>query len=87
MLRPEQRRHIDVRILEHHIDDVAEPMIDRGGIADEPDALAAEASGVEQTCGAERDWHGGIIAHQDSALRASWARSPVRLARADSLRS
>ena len=61
MLRTEERAHVDSRVGEHQIDDVAEAVIDRGRIADQTNAFAVEFAGFKKTGGAERDVHGGIM--------------------------
>jgi hypothetical protein len=57
VLRPEQRRHLDRRIVERGVHDVPKTMIDGGRIAHETDPLAAKPSGVEKASGAECDRH------------------------------
>ena len=42
MLRPEQRRDVQVAVGEGDVDDVMEAVIDGGGIADQTDALAVQ---------------------------------------------
>ena len=51
----------DLKIREGEIDDVVQVMIDRGGIADQADALAVEGAGIEESRRSENDWHARII--------------------------
>ena len=48
MLRAEERGDVNVRIGKHEVDDVVEVMIDRGGVADQADALAPQRAGGEK---------------------------------------
>jgi hypothetical protein len=50
-----------VAVGEEQIDDVTEAVIDRCGIADEADALAAQFAGFEQAGGAEGHVHVRIM--------------------------
>jgi methylated-DNA-[protein]-cysteine S-methyltransferase len=69
-LRAEQGGHLDLRLGEHHIDDVTELRIDGRGVADEADALATEGAGYEESCRAE--CHGAY--YQASGLRQRYDR-------------
>ena len=53
MLRAEDRRQFDVRLVDQPIDDVAEGVVDRGVIADDADAGAPQVMGSEQDVGPE----------------------------------
>ena len=59
MLRAEDRRQRDAVRRRQAIDDVGEAAVDRRMVADDADALAAQASRVEQDVGSEANGGGG----------------------------
>jgi hypothetical protein len=58
VLRPEDGRQRDVRMLGESGRDVAERGVDRCRIADDPNPAAAEPVGGKQSIGAKKDCHG-----------------------------
>src|SRR5687768_8503953 len=61
VLRTEERRDLHAAIGEQQIDNVLQAMVDRGRVADETDAFAAQRPRFDEPSGAESDRHDGII--------------------------